>query len=345
MIAASRILAGTDHSLSGALTSHPSTLSARFSSLLFLLVDTPAPSLSPFLLQSFVLLTCSTPRLYAKRAPSNQSLSVCLCCAVGWIAHFLLFVSFKGCVSSDDGTTFFARFCGLGLLLLELSCFARSSIRGRTLAIVAGHEYGEYGEEVVLEFALAAGSRLGTTLVLNHDFTPGTLEDVLDELKGEAAEAISVGDHNLLDVSAHRSVQNGEETGPLPVDARGNVLDDLVLWERILEGLDLSLEGVLLRGTRHSGVADPGPASLCCRDRFLGVLRPGPITFEHGLDVGSLVQALAVASETHGGDPAGLCSTAQGGRGDAQGGLDGGCRDVFVVVAICLSQDVHIPHV
>ena len=81
-----------------------------------------------------------------------------------------------------------------------------------------------------------------------------------------------VNDHNLLDTSTRRLVQNGNDTSSLPVDVRGDVVDDLVLWMFFLEGFDLPLEIVLLSGARDSGITDSVIASLCCHNRFFRVL-------------------------------------------------------------------------
>ena len=69
---------------------------------------------------------------------------------------------------------------------------------------------------------------------------------MIDEFECKSAEAVVMSDHNLLDISTHRPVQNGDDTNSLPVDDRCDDVDDLVLWMRFLEGFDLPLEIVLL---------------------------------------------------------------------------------------------------
>jgi hypothetical protein len=76
---------------------------------------------------------------------------------------------------------------------------------------------------------------------VNHELASGTLERVLDEVESESTEPIPVGHHNLFDIAAQDSVQKGREAGALPVDARGDVLDDLVVGVCFTEELDLSL--------------------------------------------------------------------------------------------------------
>ena len=95
---------------------------------------------------------------------------------------------------------------------------------------------------------------------------------MIDEFDCKSAEAVAMSDHNLLDTSTHHLVQNGGDTNQLPVDVRGDVVDDLVLWVRFLEGFDLPLDIVLLWGARDSAIADSVIASLCCHHRFFRVL-------------------------------------------------------------------------
>jgi hypothetical protein len=104
---------------------------------------------------------------------------------------------------------------------------------------------------------------------------------VFDEVEGEAAEPIPVGNGNLLDTSAHGPVQNGEQTGTLPVDPRRDVRDDLVVGIRHFEVLHLSFEVVLLLLARDSCVADPRSAL----GRFLPLCCAGPVSLEGADDV------------------------------------------------------------
>jgi hypothetical protein len=115
-----------------------------------------------------------------------------------------------------------------------------------TASVIARDEYCDDGEEVVPELRLG-GLELSDAflsswrLVVNHEFAPGTLKHVLDEVEGKSTEPIAVGYHNLFDIAVQDSVQKGREAWPLPVDAGGDVLDDLVVWVRFAEVLDLSL--------------------------------------------------------------------------------------------------------
>ena len=80
-------------------------------------------------------------------------------------------------------------------------------------------------------------------------------------------------------------------------------------------------------------MADSDLASPCFGDRSLGVLHPSSVVLEHGLDVGMLVEMLAIAAEVDGVDATGLGPAAQRGGRDAQGGLDGSGY-VFVTISV-----------
>jgi hypothetical protein len=153
--------------------------------------------------------------------------------------------------------------------------------------------------------------------VLNHDFATDSSEDVLKELKGEPAQPVTVGNHNLLDIAPQRSVQKGEQAGTFPVDARSNVAYDFMLRERFLQGPDLSLEIVLLWCTRDSCIADSSFG------HFLSVLWEA---FEYGLDVGPLAAPTKADNANFTGNP----PVVEGGGRDPQGRLDDGCRNKLV---------------
>ena len=81
---------------------------------------------------------------------------------------------------------------------------------------------------------------------------------MLKELEGEAAESVAVGNHNFFDIAAHRSVQNGEKAGALPVDTRSDVCDDFVPGAGEAESFNLSFEVVALFLAGHARVANFG---------------------------------------------------------------------------------------
>jgi hypothetical protein len=90
------------------------------------------------------------------------------------------------------------------------------------------------------------------------------LKHPFDELESEPAEPVAVGNHNFSDHSLGRELQDGAEAPSLEVDARSDVGDDSVIWERLLHVVDLSLEVVFLILGRDSAIADafffPGAA-------------------------------------------------------------------------------------
>ena len=77
---------------------------------------------------------------------------------------------------------------------------------------------------------------------MNHEFSPSALKDGLHEVDAEAAQSVSVHDHNLLDQVAECGVQKGNKALPLEVDTAANVGDELVVWERLLQVFLLTRE-------------------------------------------------------------------------------------------------------
>ena len=111
---------------------------------------------------------------------------------------------------------------------------------------------------------------------------PALGEHVLDELEGDAAEPIPVGNHNLLDSAADRAVQKGEQAPAVEVDAGRNVLNDFVLG---IAGAEVEVCALL--GARDAAVENAS-SRLCCR-----ILRGGGGHVQGPLDVGQAVQPLA----------------------------------------------------
>jgi len=75
--------------------------------------------------------------------------------------------------------------------------------------------------------------------VLYHDLGPVALEDIVDVVKPETGEPVTVTDHNLPDHSAEDEVHQPEETRP-------DVAEDFVVRVRLLEELDLPSEVLFL---------------------------------------------------------------------------------------------------
>ena len=85
-------------------------------------------------------------------------------------------------------------------------------------------------------------------LTENHGFALMLPTDVVDEVDGEAGDAVSVTGHNFADLIAHDGVQKGKELGPLPVDPTPNLFDELILGPRFLESFCLACEVLCLLG-------------------------------------------------------------------------------------------------
>lgn len=95
-----------------------------------------------------------------------------------------------------------------------------ASVFGRSHSIVPGDKVVGDGEEVLSKLLLGVW-----VLVLflravteNHEFCPRLCNDPVNQLEGKAAEAVSVGNHNLADLSVMAGVQKGAEAGTVPVD-------------------------------------------------------------------------------------------------------------------------------
>lgn len=108
---------------------------------------------------------------------------------------------------------------------------------------MARHKVRDDGEEVVSEFVVAACE---VSVAVNHEAAVGALEEPLDEFEREAAEAVAVGNHNLLDHACADSFQKGRKTGPAEVEARADVGDEVVVWVGGAEVGDLAIEVGLL---------------------------------------------------------------------------------------------------
>jgi len=110
------------------------------------------------------------------------------------------------------------------------------------------------------------------------------LEDGLEQLKGETAESVSEGNHNLCDSALEDELQKGLQPLAVEVEARSDVGEDSVGGVAVSEVLDLALEVLLLvRG-----------ADTCVDDFFLFSLIASLniVSFEEPEDVFSQVESL-----------------------------------------------------
>ena len=82
------------------------------------------------------------------------------------------------------------------------------------------------------------------------------LNQPLDEFKPEAGQTVSVGNHKSELISAVKPLQYGEQSFSLPVEASGDVSDDLGVGVELSHVSDLPLEVSALLGRTDPAVAD-----------------------------------------------------------------------------------------
>jgi hypothetical protein len=92
--------------------------------------------------------------------------------------------------------------------------------------------------------------------VENHDFDLRVLKKLLQQLEGEAAQAVTVGNHNFGDMATEYAFQKGLKLKTLPGEAGLNILDNFVLGIGFADDLTLEI-------FRLMGAADP------CATHFL----------------------------------------------------------------------------
>jgi hypothetical protein len=99
-------------------------------------------------------------------------------------------------------------------------------------------------EQVISEFALVVTVPLSAWILVaeNHEPHISLSEHPLEELHGESREPVFVGNHNFRDISTLDAFQKGTETAPMPIDARGNVPEELVRRVRGAQRRNLPLE-------------------------------------------------------------------------------------------------------
>lgn len=86
-------------------------------------------------------------------------------------------------------------------------------------------------------------------MIENHECDLKAEEDGFEKLKGKSAEPISVGNHNLGEMTSQCEVQKGLKTFSFPIDARSDVCNHEVMRESRLEKIYLSVKVVhLFRG-------------------------------------------------------------------------------------------------
>ena len=82
------------------------------------------------------------------------------------------------------------------------------------------------------------------------------LDQPVDEFKAESGESVPVGNHESELISAVRPLQYGDESLAFPVEAPGDVSDDLGVGVDLSHLSDLPLEVSALLGRTDPAVAD-----------------------------------------------------------------------------------------
>lgn len=66
---------------------------------------------------------------------------------------------------------------------------------------------------------------------MNHEPAPSLGQDPVHKLAGEAAQPVTVRYYHLLDLAGVHTVEQSNERGAMPVEAGGDVAQELVLGE------------------------------------------------------------------------------------------------------------------
>jgi hypothetical protein len=129
--------------------------------------------------------------------------------------------------------------------------FATLSPAVPSLAVSAAAKHLDDGQQVVSKVLLV-------TLGLFDDGNLDALglEHVFNELKGKSAKPITTCNRKLSERAVECSVQNGEQSGPFPVDSRAHVGNDLEIGESLSHETPLPSEILSLFAARYSAISD-----------------------------------------------------------------------------------------
>lgn len=152
--------------------------------------------------------TAATQLLYTQRAALTHSKSVCFCSLVGYRRMCLTRITLGSAAGSGGG----------------------SALGGIASTVVTGGKDGCDGEQILCQFVKSAvliavgnGAVGVCSFVKNHDFCVLVLENALDEWVGKAAEAVTIGNHNLGEISLQRAFQNGLKAFSLPINSTPDI--------------------------------------------------------------------------------------------------------------------------
>jgi hypothetical protein len=130
-------------------------------------------------------------------------------------------------------------------------------------------------------------------VTVDQDRAAAPGQDIFDEIEREAGESVFVGNHNLCDIAAERSVQKGFKTFALPVDPGGDIGDKAVVGVFSAKVGDLSVEvSALLFG----GDPTVDDLILFLLVPVLGNVEEDAVVSEPFVDVSEVEQALLGAA-------------------------------------------------
>jgi len=155
----------------------------------------------------------------------------------------------------------------------SLRCFlsALVSLKISSLAVEPAREHVDHCKKVFCEFCTASGL-MAVVRIENDERCSSAGDNPFDKVNSEPGQTVSVGHHNLFDISALDESQKPLERFPLVVESRTNVLVDFIRGVLFLHRRDLPLEIVALLRGRHSTV-DCLSSAGCSASSGFGLVR------------------------------------------------------------------------
>jgi hypothetical protein len=146
------------------------------------------------------------------------------------------------------------------------------------------------GQDVLDEFVILGNH----CLIENQEFDSMLMKDPFKKFERETGQSVSMGNHNLRDISSEDLLQNPFKSWTFPVDTGADIRDDGVIGEFGSHESDLSIEIFALSvGTdaavdevdelfRFCGMADS--VEFVCEE-FVKIVEATPSWHTDGLDV------------------------------------------------------------
>jgi hypothetical protein len=94
-------------------------------------------------------------------------------------------------------------------------------------------------------------------LIENDEPCTGSLENPFNELGAESGESVFVGNHNFVDQSSLDLFQKPREPRALVLESATDITEHEMVWELVLQGVDLALEVLFLLPGRDPAVDPP----------------------------------------------------------------------------------------